>query len=213
VAKGDFYGGAFGSVYSTYMERPWLSRLVGRVVWGGDTRRYYESMAAVTTVPDGGTVVDCPCGAGPAFRALSPQRDVRYLAVDVSTAMLERARRRAKARGLGQVEFLEASATALPLESSSVDLFLSYWGLHVYEDPRAAVGEWARVLKPGGRLVGAAIVPGRDSLRQRLIVQPGRGDFGPLAEASEVEAWLAEEGFGVDRVERSGPLLYFEATA
>jgi hypothetical protein len=59
MAQEDFYASPFGRVYSTYMERPRLGRLIARVVWGGDTKAYYESMSAITEAPDGGTVIDC----------------------------------------------------------------------------------------------------------------------------------------------------------
>jgi hypothetical protein len=56
------------------MERPRLSRVIAKVVWGSDIRPYYVSMAAVTEAPSGGTIVDCPCGAGPALRACAVSR-------------------------------------------------------------------------------------------------------------------------------------------
>ena len=100
MSRDDFYASPFGAIYSTYMERPRLSRWVGRLVWGGDTRPYYDSMRAVAEAPEGSTIVDCPCGAGPALRALDPARSVRYVAADLSPSMIRRARRRARARGL-----------------------------------------------------------------------------------------------------------------
>jgi ubiquinone/menaquinone biosynthesis C-methylase UbiE len=193
------------------MERPCLSRLIGRVTFGGDTRAYYESMAAVAEVAPGGTVVDCPCGAGPALRALRPGQAVRYVAVDLSPSMLRRAGRRAEARGLDDVEFVTADATEVPLRPASADLFLSFWGLHCFEDPGGAVNEAARLLKPGGRLVGACFVRGNDSLRQRLLIRPGSRGFGPIGTQPEVEGWLTAAGFAVSRLRRSGPMLFFEA--
>lgn len=210
MARDDFYDSLFGRTYSAYMERPLLGRAIGRVVWGGDTGRYYESMGVVSEVPAGGTIVDCPCGAGPALRALSPGASVRYVAADLSPAMLGRARRRAEQRGLGGVESIEADATEIPLPADSADLFLSYWGLHCFDDPAAALAEVARVLRPGGRLVGASFVRGRDSLRQRLLVRPGAGDFGRVGTHSEVEAWLTATGFELSKIERSGPMLFFD---
>ena len=137
MSRDDFYASPLGAAYSAYMERPRFSRRIGRLLWGGDTRPYYESMAAVGEVADGATIVDCPCGAGPALRALEPGRDVRYIAADFSPAMLGRARRRAEQRRLSdRIEFVEAKAEDLPLDASSADLFLSYWGLHCYPDPR-----------------------------------------------------------------------------
>jgi SAM-dependent methyltransferase len=211
-AKDDFYASAFGAGYSAYMERPRLSRVLSRAVWGGDLRPYYESMAVLGGIGAGSTVVDCPCGAGPAFRAVPGGRELRYVAVDLSPSMLDRARARAAARGLRDVELVRAPATEIPLASGSADLFLSYWGLHCFDDPRAAIGEAARVTAPGGRLVGSAFVRGSDTLRQRVLVRPGAGDFGrTVLTAPEVEASLTSAGFAPQDLRRSGPMLYFDA--
>jgi ubiquinone/menaquinone biosynthesis C-methylase UbiE len=211
VARDDFYASPFGAVYSTYMERPRLSRLISRVVFGGDTRRYYESMGAVGEVTDGGTVVDCPCGAGPALRAVPTDGSVHYIGADLSPTMLRRARKRAESRGLTGTEFIEGDATEIPLPTASADLFISFWGLHCFADPAAALIEAARVLMPGGRLVGSTFVRGHDSLRQRLLVRPHTGDFGQPGTQPEIESWLAEAGFDPTSAKRSGPMLFFEA--
>jgi ubiquinone/menaquinone biosynthesis C-methylase UbiE len=212
VAHGDFYDSLFGRVYSAYMPRPLLGRPIAWILWGGDSKRYYESMAAIGEVPEGGTIVDCPCGAGPALRELDPGAKVRYVAADLSPAMLRRFRRTAARRGLSQVEPVESSATALPLEPASADLFLSYWGIHCFEDPEAAVIEIARVLKPGGRLVGASFVKDGGGLRQRLLLRPHAGDFGRLCTEAELLTWLGRAGFEVTESSRSGPFLFFEAS-
>jgi SAM-dependent methyltransferase len=211
MARRDFYASPFGVAYSAYMERPGLSRLISRVVWGGDSKSYYDSMRAVAEVPDGGTIIDCPCGAGPALRALRPDAEVSYLAADLSPSMLRRARKRAASRGLGRVEFIEADAGDLPLPAESADLFLSFWGLHCFEDPPAALAEAARVLRPGARLVGSCFVRGDDSLRQRLLVRSGSGDFGQVGTEPEVAAWLEAAGFETSKADRSGPMLFFDA--
>jgi len=211
MARGDFYASAFGAFYSAYMERPWLARRLSRVVWGGDLDPYYASMAAIGEVREGATMVDCPCGAGPALRLSPPPRDVRYVAVDLSPSMLSRARRRARDQGLADVEFIRAEAAEIPLPSASVDLFLSFWGLHCFPDPEAAIAEAARLLVPGGRLVGCTFVRGTDGLRQRLLIRPGLGDFGAVATASEIESHLNSANLTIDSTQRSGPMLYFTA--
>jgi SAM-dependent methyltransferase len=213
LSKDDFYDSPWGAAYSGYMERPRLSRPLGRLVWGGDSRPYYESMSALAEVPDAGTVVDCPCGAGPALRALEPGRELRYLAADLSPAMLRRARRRAAKRGLGEVELVRASAESLPVEADGADLFLSYWGMHVFADPRAAVVEIARVLRPGGRLVGAALVNEPRGVRQRLLLRPHTAGFGPMCTEAELRGWLADEGLSLRAASRSGPMFFFDGRA
>lgn len=207
----DLFASPFGAVYSAYMQRPWLSRPIAALVWGGDVRPFYESMAAIREAPERGTIVDCPCGAGVALRGLSDDARVRYIGLDLSPHMLRRARRRADARGLGDTEWVEADAARLPLADESADLFLSYWGLHCFAEPERAVREAARVLKPGGRLVGATFVRG-SGLRQRLLVRPGRGAWGDVGTDADLHRWLRDAELADRRLRTSGPMAYFEAT-
>jgi ubiquinone/menaquinone biosynthesis C-methylase UbiE len=100
MSRDDFYASPFGVAYSTYAERPRGNRLIAKAVWGGDTHRYYESMGAIREVADGGTIVDCPCGAGVALREVAAERNVRYIGIDLSPSMLRRTRRRVDKRGL-----------------------------------------------------------------------------------------------------------------
>ena len=206
------FDGAFGRAYSYWMERPWLARLVGLALWGGDPKPYYDSMRAIGELPEGAVVADAPCGAGAAFVALSPRQRLRYLALDLSPLMLERARQRARAFGLDQIELVEGDAERIPLENGSVDLFLSYWGLHCMPHPEAAVREIARCLRRGGRVVGAMICRG-PSLRQRLFLRPGTGGFGPGGSVDDLARWLVAAGLTKTRLEVSGAFAYFEASA
>jgi SAM-dependent methyltransferase len=206
------FDGAFGRVYSFLMEPPWLGRAAFAAYWGGDAKPFYESMSAIGKLPDGALIVDAPCGAGVAFAALSPQRKLRYLALDLSPLMLERARRRAHSLGLAQINFIEGDAERIPLADGSADLFLSYWGLHCMPHPDAAVREIARSLRRGGRVIGAMVCRG-PSLRQRLIMRPGNRAFGPGGTADELARWLAAAGLTQTRLEVSGPLAFFEASA
>lgn len=168
-------------------------------------------MCAVPEVADGGTIIDCPCGAGPALRALRPDAEVRYLAADLSPSMLRRAQKRAASRGLCRIEFIEADAGDLPLPTESADLFLSIWGLHCFEDPPAALAEAARVLRPGARLVGSCFVRGTTACGSVCWFVSGSGDFGQVGTEPEVVTWLEAAGFEASKADRSGPMLFFDA--
>ncbi len=103
----------------------------------------------------GERVLDAGCGSG--FHSLLvaervPQGSV--LAVDVSTEMLDRMRKRVAARGLTErVEILQADGLDLPTPDSSVDRAMSAAVWHHLDDPQRACGELVRVLRSGGRVV------------------------------------------------------------
>jgi SAM-dependent methyltransferase len=201
--------GPFGAAYDFYIEREWLARPIGKLIWGIDSRPLYESVSAIGEVGGGGTIVDAPCGGGVAFRGLAPDQDVRYVAADLSDEMLARARRRAAKRGLGQVEPVEADICALPFEDASADLFLSYSGLHCVQDPERAVHEAVRCLKPGGRLVGTTFLAG-GTRRKRFLFELGRrqGHPVPTFDVDELSGWL--DAAGIDGPEiGSGDFVLF----
>jgi ubiquinone/menaquinone biosynthesis C-methylase UbiE len=169
-------------------------------------------LQAIGQLPEGSVVADAPCGGGVAFAALSPGQSIRYLALDLSPLMLERARERARVIDLTQIAFIEGDAERLPFSNGSVDLFLSCWGLHCMPHPDAAVREIARSLRRGGRVIGAMICRG-PSLRQRLFMQPEKSAFGPSGTADDLARWIDSAGLTRRRLEVSGAFAFFEASA
>jgi SAM-dependent methyltransferase len=204
------FDGLGGAVYSWYMEHPAVSKAIGRVAWGGDVEPHYASMAAVADVPDGGVIVDAPCGTAPALEHWPRGRTLRYVALDNSLGMLDRAGERAARLRLSGVELVRGDATAIPLADGAADLFLSLFGLHCFTDPEAGVREIGRCLRPGGRTVVSMICKG-PGLRRRLMVQPDRGGFGPTGTAADLDRWLGQAGLDVERRELSGPFAYVTA--
>lgn len=181
-------------MYDFYIERPWLTRALGRVLWGIDTSVLYGSMSLLGEIGDGNTVLDVPCGGGVAFRALPPERDVRYIAVDIDEKMLARARQRTLRRGLSQVRLLAGDMLALPFDDCQADLVLSYSGLHMVSDPERAVQELARCLKPGGRLIGTTFLAGGTRRTRALLASSARRGH-PLPPAREdLLCWLIDAG-------------------
>jgi ubiquinone/menaquinone biosynthesis C-methylase UbiE len=99
--------------------------------------------------------LDAGCGTG--FLSLElAARGHLVTGVDFAPAMLEAARRKAAAQGVA-VRFEEADAENLPFAPGSFDLAISRHVLWTLPHPEAAIDEWIRVLRPGGRL---AIVDG-----------------------------------------------------
>jgi ubiquinone/menaquinone biosynthesis C-methylase UbiE len=198
----NFCAGSYGVIYDFCIERERLMRAVGLAAWGIDMSVFYASMEAIGRASDGATILDVPCGGGVAFRALRPDQDVRYIAADLSERMLERAQRRAKERSLKRVEFALADLCALPFADAQADLFLSYCGLHMLEDPKLAVREIGRCLKPGGELVGTSLLAD-GSRRQRTLFGIGhRLGYPTPPSGRDLRRWLIAAGIAEPTIER-----------
>ncbi len=102
----------------------------------------------------GETVVDVGSGAG--FDSLIASKLVgpegRVIGVDMTEEMLNKARAGAGAMGATHVEFREGFAENLPLPDGNADVVISNGVLNLTPDKVKTLTEWARVLKPGGRL-------------------------------------------------------------
>jgi len=76
----------------------------------------------------------------------------RAIGIDMTPAMIERARANAEAGGYTNVEFFQSTIDSIPLPDASVDCVISNCVLNLAPDKPAVFREIARVLKPGGRL-------------------------------------------------------------
>ena len=103
----------------------------------------------------GDRVLDVGCGTGasaiPAALAVGPTGYVTGL--DVAENMLAKARDKALARGLGNVEFRLADMTACGEPDKSFDAVISVFSVFFVPDMERQVAELWRMLRPGGRLV------------------------------------------------------------
>jgi arsenite methyltransferase len=125
-----------------------------------------ESVAGVANhfalgrLDPGQAVVDLGCGAGAdlliAAQMVGPEG--RVIGVDMTPAMLDRARESAAAMGLANVELHEGVIESLPLPDRSVDAVISNGVIDLIVDKDAVFDEIDRVLRPGGRLQFADVV-------------------------------------------------------
>jgi arsenite methyltransferase len=108
----------------------------------------------------GDAVLDIGCGGG--VDALVAGRLVgaggRVVGIDVTPAMIDKARANQARLGFGQVSFQVAEAEALPFPDNDFDAVISNGVFNLTLDKEKALQETQRVLKPGGRLLLADMV-------------------------------------------------------
>ncbi len=123
------------------------------------------AMAAALGEGSLGTLVDIGTGTGRMLELFGP-RSAQALGIDRSSEMLRLAR--AKLADLAHAELRQADLYALPLPDGAADTAILHHVLHFAQQPAAAIGEAARVLGPGGRLLIVDFAPHeREELRTR----------------------------------------------
>ncbi len=204
-------------IYPRLVDHPVLGFPFWRLALGTDVTRLDAAAREIGELPDGSRVLDVPAGSGVALRGLRPGAHVDHVAADISPRMLERTRATAERLGVSdQVTTTLADVGRLPFADDSFDLVVSLTGLHVFPDPRAAIVEMVRVLRPGATISGSALFA--DDFRglerrYRLVHAAGRAGqvLGPMCTSAEAAAWLADAGARDVHVEMSGGIGWFRA--
>jgi ubiquinone/menaquinone biosynthesis C-methylase UbiE len=106
---------------------------------------------------------------GLSIAKLSPKG--RVVLTDLAAEMLDIAARRASAHGLSNVETTVCSADDLPFDDATFDSVSVRFGYMFFPDPARATAEFARVLKPGGRLCSAVWVRPDDNPWTTILMQ------------------------------------------
>ena len=167
---------------------------------------------------EGPRVLDLGVGSGTSAVEMARARPAVHVGLDVSGAMLRRARRRARRAGVGLL-LLRGDALRLPVRDGAFDGATAHSVLYLLPDPAAALAELWRAVRPGGRVavleprapggrVGAAL---RSGLRHgaamalwrvmaRLHRRYDEETLPALLAAAGfagVRAWPVLDGFGV----------------
>ncbi len=119
-------------------------------------QRWRRIAVKAAGVRKGDVVADVACGTGDLTEAFAHTGASKVMGLDFTRAMLDLAEHKLQTRrvpGAERVSYHEADAQALPLETQSVDVVSIAFGIRNVMDPGKALREFARVLRPGGRVV------------------------------------------------------------
>lgn len=154
-------------------------------------RRQQVALSWVDELPlgQGSRILEVGCGAGSTAVQLAG-RGYLVCALDRSPAMARLTRERAQASGVGQlVTPMVGDAQRLTFPAGSFDLVIALGVLSWLDDPTAAVGEMARVTRPGGHV----LVTSLNSLDVARLLDPRRN---PLSWPAKQARRLAASALG-----------------
>jgi len=155
----------------------------------------------------GETVLDLGSGAGVdvflAAREVGPEG--RVIGVDMTPAMIDRARLNAAREGCANVEFRLGEIEHLPLPDASVDVIVSNCVVNLSPEKPQVFREAFRVLRPGGRMVLSDLVLERPlPAETRDSIEATVGCIGGASLRGEYLAMIREAGFQEVEVVREG---------
>lgn len=189
---------------------------MAREMWGaGDYPSIAELIAdaglkAVESAAVSGDdkVLDVGCGAGNATIPAA-KTGAEVTGLDLTPRLLEVGKAAAADAGV-EIEWIEGDAEQLPFEDESFDAVMSVFGCMFAPDHRAAAGEIARVMKPGGRMAICAWTPDGNvgkffAVTASHMPPPPEGFQPPVLWGTEEHVRELFEGSGVE--------LQFERTA
>ena len=135
------------------------------------------------------TVLDVACGPGLIVVAFA--RVVKHATgIDLTPAMLERARTYAAEQGVSNVTWQQGDVLPLPYPDASFSIVSSRFAFHHFLDPLAVLEQMARVCRPGGTVIVVDSAPAPDRAdafnRMEVVRDPSHVRALPLAEHLEL---------------------------
>lgn len=122
----------------------------------GRDQAWRRTAVRTAAVNPGDHVLDVACGTGDLTQAFARTPAARVTGLDFTREMLnvaERKRAALPSQLAARIAYIEGDAMALPFPDASFDVVSIAFGIRNVADPARALGEFARVLRPGGRLV------------------------------------------------------------
>ena len=137
---------------SLFERLSWFYALCREYLFRDHTQEIVHSLFPADAPPAGTRLLELGCGPGfYACRLSEELPTLQTTGVDLSEALIERAKSRAESRQLANCSFQHADAHALPYQSGSVDAVVVSRLFLIVPDKEGIVREIHRVLRPGGR--------------------------------------------------------------
>jgi ubiquinone/menaquinone biosynthesis C-methylase UbiE len=169
---------------------------------------------ASNAITPGDTVLDIGSGSGTdvLYSSLLTGSGGKVFGLDITDAMIEKARANVAKMGAKNVKIIKGDATKIPLEDESVDVVTSNGVLNLVPDKAKAFKEIYRVLKSGGRIQIADIVVQSDVQKVcGLIPQLWADCIGGAAVESKYLETIRKSGFKSAKIIKR--LDYFAASS
>jgi ArsR family transcriptional regulator len=141
-----------------------------------------------------GSLLDLGTGTGRMLELLAPLCD-RAVGIDASPQMLAVARANLDRAGIANAQVRLGDIYNLPLPRDGFDLVTIHQVLHYLDDPERALGEAARVLRPGGRMLIVDFAPHDLEFLREEHAHRRLGFAG-----DQVRQWIEARGLALDRV-------------
>jgi ubiquinone/menaquinone biosynthesis C-methylase UbiE len=127
------------------------AKTASKLTYAPFARKIVGSLAPLES---GSTIVDL--GTGPGILSIELHKllpQAKIIGIDLSSDMLEIARRNADEVGMSNFETRLGKAEEIPVEPNSVNVVVTQSSFHEWEDQRKGLSEIFRILKPGGSLI------------------------------------------------------------
>jgi len=126
--------------------------------------RSTDSIVALAAPAPTDHLLDIACGPGYLTMALA-QRAAGAVGLDATDRFIFGAAREAARRGIANLRFVIGDVMRLAFRASSFDLVACKMAFHHFPEPGEALGEMARVTRPGGKIIIADLVTFEDPQR------------------------------------------------